>query len=317
MVPSPAAPRNRPPATPERPGRESLRPRRRDQSPSAIPQIPIGFRLAHELEGLLLGISADRVIVQQETDRLVRWLAEAAPYRDVHPFSELAGHVERALSDGHFTLEECEDLLFVTSKLTTVNPYFGAARTGLQVLMGVLAGVSADRRVNATEVAKLNEWAEQWRHLTGLWPYDECHAIVACLLDDPTDVQDVEYLLSLSGQFPIGGHLTIDGELPPLLIDGICAKQPSFEFPGRQFVFTGESSRGVRADLEALVVERDGVAHPRLTQKTDYLVVCDQGSPYWAFACYGRKVERAYEWRREGHPIVIAHEADFWNAVGH
>jgi hypothetical protein len=42
------------------------------------------------------------------------------------------------------------------------------------------------------------------------------------------------------------------------------------------------------------------------------------GNEFWAFACYGRKVEQAYTQRRKGHHIVIVHERDFWDAlVGH
>ena len=47
-------------------------------------------------------------------------------------------------------------------------------------------------------------------------------------------------------------------------------------------------------------------------------MVCDGGNEFWAFSCYGRKVEQAYEQRRKGHHIVIVHERDFWDAlVGH
>jgi hypothetical protein len=86
-----------------------------------IPDRPIGFRLAHELEGLLEGIRADGVITGEETSRLQRWLATNEPYRHIQPFSELATRIDHALSDSLLSPEECADLLFVVSKLTTVN----------------------------------------------------------------------------------------------------------------------------------------------------------------------------------------------------
>jgi len=52
-----------------------------------------------------------------------------------------------------------------------------------------------------------------------------------------------------------------------------------------------------------------------VTARSDYLVVCDSGNELWAFSCYGRKVERAYEQRRKGHHILIVHERDFWDAL--
>ncbi|HPN82790.1 MAG TPA: NAD-dependent DNA ligase, partial [Spirochaetota bacterium] len=61
---------------------------------------------------------------------------------------------------------------------------------------------------------------------------------------------------------------------------------------------------------------RRGQVQDRVTEETDYLVVGSGGSPYWAFSCYGRKVERAMNLRRDGHPVSIVHESDFWDALG-
>ncbi len=61
-----------------------------------------------------------------------------------------------------------------------------------------------------------------------------------------------------------------------------------------------------------------GSEETSVTPRSDFLVVCDGGNEFWAFACYGRKVEQAYEQRRKGHHIVIVQERDFWDAlVGH
>lgn len=76
----------------------------------ALPNGPIGFRLAHELEGLLHGIKADGVIDASEAERLGSWLMANARYAHIYPFSELARHVVRALDDGQVSVDECEDL---------------------------------------------------------------------------------------------------------------------------------------------------------------------------------------------------------------
>ena len=274
------------------------------------------FRLCHELEGLLEGIAADREINADETARLKRWLAEAEPYRSVQPFRDLAHHIDLALSDGVLTLDECEDLRFVAAKLTTVNPYFNQLRGGIQQLMGLLAGIAADRRVHPREVAQLRAWADDWEHLKGLWPFDECEAIVTSILSRDDWTAEAAHLLALSRQFPVAGELdTFTGELPPPLIGGVCAVDPDIRFDGCTFVVTGESMKCCRDDFHTLIVSRQGRAAPNVTKRTDYLVVCAEGSPYWAFSCYGRKVERAYELRRAGHHVQIVHEVDFWDAA--
>jgi hypothetical protein len=284
--------------------------------PHRISPRSIGFRLLNELEGLLTGIHADGVINEQETLRVRRWLKENEPYAWIHPFSELQTHLEKVLADGVITSEECEDLLFVARKATSFNPYFDAMRHGLQVLMGMLAGVSADGILRDLEVRTLSDWSEEWRHLEGLWPFDECCAIVTGILVRRAVGDGAEALFDLSRQFPVAGELeTQRGEMPPLLVKGLCAVNPSTTFTDSRFVFTGESTRAKRAFMEALVVERGGKPWPRVSAEMNYLIVCDEGSPFWAFSCYGRKVEQTYRLRKKGHRAVVAHANDFWDAI--
>lgn len=274
------------------------------------------FRLLNELDGLIEGIRADGVINDQEVVRLRRWMKENEPFAWVHPFSEIQNHLHRALEDGRLTVEECDDLLFVARRLTQHNPYFDALRQGLQILMGLLAGVSADGVLRDSEVNAISGWTEEWRHLEGLWPFDECCSLVMRMLVTRRIEDGKDYLFDLSKQFPIAGEVdTSTGELPPLLVKGICATDPVVTFHESRFVFTGESTRAKRAILEGLVSERGGIPWPRVTAEMNYLIVCDDGSPYWAFSCYGRKIEETYNLRRKGHRVLIVHENDFWDAV--
>lgn len=277
------------------------------------PRGAIGMRLCNELDGLLRGVSADGVISTEEAGRIAAWLHKNEEFSDVHPFSELSTRLQRALADGVLTTDEAEDLLFVVSKYTTVNPYFDQIRAGLQVLMGLLSGYAADARINENEVQHLQQWVDDWKHLRSLWPYDECESIVTWMIANKRIAEDAAMLLELSRCVPVDGAATTTP--PALTIAGICSMDPDVVFADRQFVFTGESQKGARKELEARVHERNGRAHPNVTLKTDYLVVCDEGNPHWAFSCYGRKVERAFELRREGHHVVILHESDFWNAL--
>jgi hypothetical protein len=276
----------------------------------------VGYRLAYELDGILAGIGADGVIHRLETERLVNWLAANAPFAHVKPFSELADRIERALADGVLTPDECEDLRFVTSKYTVENPYLDTLRLGIRSLMGVVAGITADRHVNEYEMALLNQWLDSWSYLSGLWPYDECNTIVTDALSGALLPTHVEQLEALDEQLPIAGRES--GSSPPLLIADVCAVDPRITFLGKTFVFTGESARAEREDMATVVLALGGAEEPDVTRRSDYLVVCDGGSEFWAFSSYGRKVEQAYAQRRQGHQIVIVHERDFWEAVtGH
>ena len=186
----------------------------------SIPRGPIGPPCSR-LEGILQGISSDGIIHRAEAERLVSWVSANAPFSDIRPFSELVDHIEHALSDGLLTQEECADLLFVVGKYTTVNPYVDTLRGGIQQLMGFLTGVVADRRVNQLEIAAMTDWLEYWAPLRGLWPYDECYAIVTSAMAVALLPHHVEQLQALAAQLPVAGQAP--REDIPLRVGGICA----------------------------------------------------------------------------------------------
>lgn len=52
-----------------------------------------------------------------------------------------------------------------------------------------------------------------------------------------------------------------------------------------------------------------------MNKPVNYLIVGAEGNPCWKFSCYGRKVEKAVELRKEGSRLLIIHELDFHDAV--
>lgn len=82
------------------------------------------------------------------------------------------------------------------------------------------------------------------------------------------------------------------------------------------FCFTGESGKMKRSEIVKIIIEQGGKYNENVTKETDFLIVGDEGNPCWAFSCYGRKIEKALGLRKKGSRIVIAHEIDFWDAIG-
>lgn len=64
-----------------------------------------------------------------------------------------------------------------------------------------------------------------------------------------------------------------------------------------------------------MVTKLGGEVSENMTSKTDFLIIGAEGNPCWAYACYGRKVERAVELRKSGANVLIVHENDFHDAV--
>jgi NAD-dependent DNA ligase len=158
-------------------------------------------------------------------------------------------------------------------------------------------------------------------HLKTCWPYDEIEAVTTKVLADGK-IDDAEHrmLLAFFSEFlAVLDERTIVS--PPIAegvdqaIGALCAVSPTVLFEGAKFCFTGASAKFKRAEFEEIVKKLGGEPIPGVTTKLNYLVIGADGNPCWAFACYGRKVEKAVNLRKQGFRVVIVHENDFHDAV--
>lgn len=94
-----------------------------------------------------------------------------------------------------------------------------------------------------------------------------------------------------------------------------CAMAPNIVFSGATFCFTGASAKYKRSDFEQIVKDLGWEPLAGVSAKLHYLVIGAEGNPCWAYACYGRKVEKAVELRKKGVKVVLVHENDFHDAV--
>lgn len=271
----------------------------------------------NSLLGIIEGISIDREITSEELSFLDLWLAEHAELRDRHPYSELVPVVQQAVSDRVLSEEEREDILWLCSKLTSAE-YYDRTAADLQRLHGILGGIVADARISEAELRGLSDWLADHEHLRSCWPYDEIGSLVTSVLADGTiDEREHALLLRYFAEFveiADGRTITSAPVLEGEAIGGLCAVDPIIEFDGRHFCFTGASSRMTRNELAARVGDRGGSLLNAMSKKVDYLVIGADGNPCWAYACYGRKVEKAIELRKAGARILIVHEIDFHDA---
>jgi hypothetical protein len=271
------------------------------------------------LKGLLRGVAADGVIDADELGYLGNWVLEHVEFSNRHPFNELIPAVSQALADGALDPDEVSDLLWLCDRLSSETPYFSKATADMQQLQGVLAGMAADHVVGVDEVRKLRIWLSDHEGLQGCWPYDEvCSVITGVLQDGKIDEQEHASLLAFFREFSSReGHRAVDCFEPhfPITAKGICAVCPEVIFHERCFCFTGKSSRSSRAELAGVVERLGGKFCPNVRQDLDYLVVGAAGNEAWAYACYGRKVEQAVEYRKAGHAVCLVHELDFWEAA--
>lgn len=270
------------------------------------------------LVGMIEGIALDGVINDKELGLLHLWLVEHDEYRWRHPFNELVPLVESSIQDKVLDSEERQDILWLCERLQSTQ-YFDAVTADLQVLHGILGGIAADGLVTKEELEGLREWVDSHEHLRTLWPFDEVDSLITAVLQDgKVDDNEHRVLRAFFGEFlAVLDNRTITD--PVVTLDGgmlgVCAMCPEIVFEGSTFCFTGASSRLKRADLHLIVEGLGGNASKTVNASVDYLVIGAEGNPCWAYACYGRKVEAAIDYRKRGYSLIIIHENDFHDAV--
>ncbi len=276
----------------------------------------------HVGEGLVRGVSLDGVVNAEEIGEIRAWVERQGGLVNRHPFNELIPRMAKALEDGRIDAEESEDILWLVRNLTTPSQYYEIITSDVQRLHGLLHGILADGVVNDDEVKGLEEWLLDNEQLKGTYPFDELCSLVATVTSDGTiDADERAALKSFLAEFvdvksirgvDLGGRAAVKDSFT---IQGICAIDPAIAFDNRCFCLTGLFAHGERIEISGAIRSRGAVCKEIITRDTDYLVVGSQGNPCWAFSCYGRKVEKAVEMRKQGSPISIVSEVDLWDAM--
>ncbi len=279
-------------------------------------------KAVNTLRGLIAGINSDTQVGKKELDELINWCELQAPLRDRHPFSELLPVVESACSDGVVTADEAKDILWLCNNFADNSSYYNMVTSSIQFLSGLIHGLMADGELGDSEISTLRSWIDVNDFLAGTYPFDEINSLLSVILEDKKITEDERNQLmaffSNIIDFSTSANLS-EKEFAQLRekysVSGICAVCPEINFKEKTFCFTGESYRAKRSEIAEEVRSLGGIVKSSVNAKTDYLVVGNAGNPCWAYACYGRKIEEAVQLRKEGVPVVIVNETDFWDAL--
>lgn len=276
----------------------------------------------HTLSGILEGITIDKKINSDEMTELINWCSLHRHLIDRHPFSEIIPMIDAALEDGELTEDEMLDIAYVCHNFSQDSEYYDLITSSIQELQGIFHGIMADNAVLDNEITSLNEWVLEHDFLISTYPYDEIKTLLTDILRDGKITEEERNILKVFFANFIDLKISynvsekeIDDLRKNYSTDGICSTSPKIEVKGKTFCFTGTSKKASRKEIAADIQIHGGVFASSVTQKTDYLIVGNEGNPCWAFSCYGRKVEKAVELRKKGSNIQIINEDDFWNAL--
>ncbi len=274
-------------------------------------------KAVNSLLGILEGITADLKINEIECGFLVDWLEENQEYVVHHPFNELIPVVSEALSDGVLTNEERSDIIWLCEKLKSPN-YYDIITADMQRLHALLGAIACDGEINESELNGLSAWLNEHEHLRRCWPYDEIDSLVTAVMSDKKISERENLVLqAFFSEFVIGDNRTLVQPLrqEAVMVYALCAACPEIIFKESLFCFTGASIKYSRKQFHEIINNLGGNVANSVTPKLDYLVIGAEGNPCWAYACYGRKVEKAVELRKQGNKLLLIHEHDFHDAV--
>ncbi len=180
----------------------------------------------------------------------------------------------------------------------------------IDTLIGISKGLLADGKVDQSEAEFLYTWLIQSRQTT------ENPVIINLLckvdsmledgvLDSAESAELFSILHKLTGESSEIGEFSKTTSLP------VDEPPPSIIFNGSNFLFTGTCVYGTRKECQAAIVRLGGSNEKSVTKRLNYLVLGTYVTDSWVHESYGRKIEKAMQYRDEGIPITIITE-EYW-----
>lgn len=184
----------------------------------------------------------------------------------------------------------------------------------IDTLIGLSKGFLADGAINQSEAEFLLTWLGQNRAASNNPVVSNLFNQVASMLQDSVLDPDeaVDLMSTLRG---LSGEESVSGELAKATTLPIDLPVQSIVFPSRKFLLTGTFAFGTRKQCEDAIQDLGGMLASSVTKNLDYLVVGTYVTDSWAHETFGRKIQKAVEYREQGVPLVIVTE-EHWATEG-
>lgn len=274
----------------------------------------------HTLEGILKGFSMDNDISNLEIKTLNHWLNKHYDLMQKPPLNELLNILDGVCKYQTLNADDKESILYFCQNLNETNIFYNDETSGIQILHGILHGIIADEHISIEELKKLRTWLNKNKYLEGFYPYDEIKSLIYTVLQNNQLSIDEENLLKVYFSQFADVHININNDVlkqveKQINKQGICVINPTIKIKNSLFCFTGKSKRCQRTGFAQIITDLGGKFNDRIVVDTNYLIVGNEGSPDWAYSCYGRKIERAIQLRKQGNTVKIINELDFWKLI--
>ena len=184
----------------------------------------------------------------------------------------------------------------------------------LDTLIGLGKGLLADGKVDQPEAEVLLTWLIQSGANTSNPIIHNLFEKVETMLKDGLLDKDESKELSILLR-KITGESSALGEIAKSTTLPLDIPTPKIYFPERAFLFTGTCVYGTRKQCHEVTESLGGSCSRSVTKSLDYLVVGTYVTDSWAHETFGRKIEKAMEYRENGIPLAIVSEEHWANSA--
>lgn len=177
----------------------------------------------------------------------------------------------------------------------------------IDTLIGLSKGLTADGVINKDEANFLYSWLIQNQAASGNPLIQNLLLKVDSMLaDGKFDADESAELFSILRS--ISGDASEIGELSKTTSLPINTPAPKILFEKSSFLFTGTCAFGTRAQCQKVIESLGGLNAGGVTKSLNYLVLGTYVTDSWVHETFGRKIEKAIEYRNAGVPLYIISE---------
>lgn len=261
------------------------------------------------LKGLLQGLTADKTLNEHELLFLDVWLRDQAYLREDGDVVDLIEQVEDILEDKIITASELQEMLHLMADIVDYREMWGDSFEGkVNELLGFMTGIAADDFINEQEVLDLANWLSSNKQYLGYWPFNKVAERLDAILEDGVVTEEESEELLVFAKELTGTDFLSTGVATGCSIEFLSDFPSELEHSGHTFCFTGKFATGQRSHVEAIAMAKGAGTKKDVSKGVSVLVIGALASPDWMYSSYGRKVEKAFKLREEGHDILILSE---------
>ena len=277
-------------------------------------------KLFANLISIIDGITCDGKITEQEMLYLDTWLLEAKSLQNNVIFQQIRDQILDIRFDGEVSIDELEELknmlLSIQRNILDLpNIDLYSKEADMHLLSGLCKGVISDNQLSDDEVHYLKWWLSQNGLLKDNYPGCELYKLITEILSDNIITQEERnklksMLVDFTGADPENG--IVDGmSIGGALFDNI----ENIDLAQKTLCFTGKFVYGSREKCEKKAKEFGCSIIKDCRTDLDYMIVGTLNSRDWIYQSFGRKIEKAKEYQKQGYKVKIISEEQWLRAI--